>query len=481
MRETINIVWFKKDLRVYDHLPLKAACDFGGPVVALYVDEFDMWSQESQSERHRAFAMQCVADLAFQFEKRNCKLNFITGDVINVLSWLQDRYVKLRLWSHEETGNLWSYKRDKELRRWCSIYGVEWKEFPNNGVVRRLKTRDGWADIWNERMSSLITELPDFSKIISVGSTTEVPNPKQSFIQKGGREEAIKTLNDFLLRRGQKYRGGISSPNSAVRACSRLSPYLAWGCLSMRELVSILDGRVAELKLRLPDERKDWMSSLRDFKSRLYWHCHFIQKLEIMPDIESKNIHSAYDGLRENDFDETLYKAWCEGRTGYPFVDACMRYLNKYGWINFRMRAMLVSFATQNLWLHWKPVALHLGRQFTDYEPGIHYSQIQMQAGTTGINAPRIYDPVKQSFDQDPKGIFIRKYVEELKDCEDALIHFPHETEGLFKSCNEYPQPIVDFSSTYKNARAKLGLVRKKAGFKEEAEHIRHLIASRKK
>ncbi|MCH2207708.1 MAG: deoxyribodipyrimidine photo-lyase [Lentisphaerales bacterium] len=481
MKELINIVWFKKDLRIIDHLPLSQATMAGGKVLCLYIDEIAMWEQDCQSDRHRAFALQSVADLANQLLSAGASLTYMKGDVVEIINWLQERYVNIHIWSHEETGNLWSFERDKNLARWCRLTGIQWTELSSNGVVRKLATRDGWAGIWNDKMSQPLAGPVDFSKIIKLEAGTEIPQLKSLFVQEGGRTQALKALNAFLSCRGKNYRGGISSPNTAVTACSRLSPYLAWGCLSMKEIVHRLEQRQAELKLLTPKERGGWLSSLRDFKSRLYWHCHFIQKLEIMPDLENRNIHTAYDGLREDSFDEKLYQAWCVGQTGFPFIDACMRYLNKHGWINFRMRAMLVSFATQNLWLHWKPVALHLGRQFTDYEPGIHYSQIQMQAGTTGINAPRIYNPVKQSADQDPNGQFIRQNVPELKDCEDSFIHNPSEKDNLFSANLNYPRPIVDHLKSYSEARKKLSAVRKKAGFKEEAGEIRELIASRKK
>ena len=122
-------------------------------------------------------------------------------------------------------------------------------------------------------------------------------------------------------------------------------------------------------------------------------------------------------------------------------IDACMRYLNATGWLNFRMRAMLVSFASYHLWLDWRQTASHLARQFLDYEPGIHYSQIQMQSGTTGMNSIRIYNPIKQGMDQDPDGIFIRKWVPELKDIPKQFIHQPWLLEN---SSLNYSKPIVD-------------------------------------
>jgi deoxyribodipyrimidine photo-lyase len=174
-----------------------------------------------------------------------------------------------------------------------------------------------------------------------------------------------------------------------------------------------------------PERRGGWSAALAAFEGRLHWHCHFIQKLESEPSIEFENLHRACDGLRENDFDAERFEAWRAGHTGFPLVDACMRALQAGGWINFRMRAMLVSFSSYQVWLHWRQPARALARLFTDYEPGIHYSQVQMQSGTTGINTLRIYNPVKQSQDHDPEGAFIRRWVPELADVPTDWIHSP--------------------------------------------------------
>jgi ATP-dependent Clp protease ATP-binding subunit ClpB len=184
----------------------------------------------------------------------------------------------------------------------------------------------------------------------------------------------------------------------------------------MREVAQATWGRLAEVKAMPAEVRGAQATALRAYIGRLHWHCHFIQKLEASPSLEFANLHRAYDGLRENEFDQKLFRAWAAGRTGFPFVDACMRSLASTGWINFRMRAMLVAFASYQLWLHWRETGLHLARLFTDYEPGIHWPQMQMQSGTTGTNTVRIYNPVKQSTDQDPEGKYqtLEKYGRDL-------------------------------------------------------------------
>lgn len=213
-----------------------------------------------------------------------------------------------------------------------------------------------------------------------------------------------------------------------------------------------------------------------------------------------------------DDFCQEYYDAWCQGRTGFPFVDACMRCLIDCGWLNFRMRAMLVSFATYNLWLDWKKIAGHLARVFLDYEPGIHYPQLQMQAGTTGINAMRVYNCTKQGKDQDPNGVFIRKYVPELRNVPLEYIHEPCNMPvkiqrkcgviigngegknrpaglgGIFQPVQQsttdetvsplkaelvhYPSPIVDEKTTAKIAKDKISTVRKQESTKEEAQKV---------
>jgi deoxyribodipyrimidine photo-lyase len=290
---------------------------------------------------------------------------------------------------------------------------------------------------------------------------------------------ASKQVKEFFSQHLADYRYAMSSPLTAETACSRLSPYLAYGVLSVRELMHKI-WKTREQLQALPETVRPsgTLASLKSFESRLHWHCHFIQKLESEPDIEMRNVHRGFDGLREPHFNQDYFERWCAGETGFPLIDACMKMLAQTGWINFRMRAMLISFSSYQLWNHWREPALHLAREFLDYEPGIHYSQIQMQSGVTGINTLRIYNPIKQAQDQDPKGVFVRRWLPELKRVPDAFIFEPAtmpldlQKELKFLIGPDYPEPIVDHLTSAKLARELLWSLRRDPQMRAEARQV---------
>ena len=142
---------------------------------------------------------------------------------------------------------------------------------------------------------------------------------------------------------------------------------------------------------------------------------------------------------------------------------------------------MVMAVASYHLWLHWREPGLELARLFTDYEPGIHWNQVQMQSGTTGINTIRIYNPIKQGNDQDPDGTFTRRWVPELSKIPDHLLQEPWKADNAAEILGKsYPEPIVDYANSATKARKKLWAIRAEPNFREGANKIQEKHGSRK-
>ncbi|MAD18864.1 MAG: deoxyribodipyrimidine photolyase [Planctomycetaceae bacterium] len=496
-----SVVWFKRDLRVADHAPLVEAAG-RGPVVGLYVHEPEVLASPEWSPGHLAFIEDCLGELRRRLASLGSVLLVRHGAMPETLDRLHDQWRFEEIWSHEETGLAITYARDRRVAAWCRRRDVLWNQRPQHGVIRPLASRDGWAGRWRRRMSPPPLPVPksiegpttDAIDLLAADDARSIEirdagsNPMVE-AQRGGEHRATGVLESFLHDRGEDYQRAMSTPVEGWTACSRLSPHLAYGSLSIRTVHHATRHRIDSLREDPAAGR--WRRSLASYEKRLRWHCHFMQKLEDEPEIEFRNFNRAFDDLREedrsrwSDEERGRFDAWVGGRTGYPLVDACMRCLDRTGWINFRMRAMLVSFAAYHLWLHWKPVAEHLATRFLDFEAGIHYSQCQMQSGVTGINTVRIYSPIKQAIDQDPEGRFIRRWVPELADVPDEHIARPEGMPPLtqhMSGCvigDTYPAPVVDHETAYRTAKERIFDARGTSLAKREASRVYRKHGSR--
>lgn len=484
MSGPVQCVWFKRDLRVSDHGALAEAAA-RGPVLAVYLIEPSIIHAPDFDAMHWTFIRESLLDLRGRLRGLGVELQVLHGEACECLERLFADYRFEAIWAHEETGNQRTYQRDLAVAEWASRRGLIFNELPQNGVVRRLKDRDGWSHIWESRMGEPLRQLPQWMRGVTAKDAEAIPtaealgllsSPRAVDIR-GGETAAFQTLASFIDSRGHRYHREMSSPNSAYDSCSRLSAYLAWGCISMRTVVQTVRAAAGEAMPKI---------AARAILSRCHWHCHFIQKLESEPAIERRAFNRSCDHLREAGAHPAYLKAWKAGRTGYPFIDACIRSLKTRGWINFRMRAMLVSFASYHLWLDWRDFRDWLACQFIDYEPGIHISQVQMQSGLTGINTLRIYNPVKQGQDHDPEGRFIRHWVPELRGLSGGDIHEPWRMPEMIQiqaGCRlglDYPLPIVDHKEAIRHARDRFSELRRREAYWSDAARVLQRHGSRK-
>lgn len=490
----VSVWWLKKDFRLRDNPALREALKSTTNVVPIFVIEPSAVAAAETSAFHVASWLEAVKHLRASLRKLGGDLLVVNGEVVDTFEQLNRVIPISQVHSHEEVGTLRTFKRDKAVANWCTTRNVAWTEMAQTGVFRRLRDRDSRSKRWKDWMGAGPLPAPSDADLrrCSVpeqwrGIVNEptgrlslaefdlsLTDAQRRHRQRVNEQHAQSDLEDFLFDRGLGYSSGISSPNTAFVTGSRLSTHLAWGTITGRDVYSRTQQRMDELKESSEPDAGKWRRSLNAFRSRLNWRDHFIQRLETEPNMELHSLNRAYDALPTTKSRKRL-KAWVNGETGLPLVDACIRYAMTTGFMNFRMRCMITSVACHALRLDWRDIMWPMAQWWADYEPGIHVAQLQMQAGVVGINTLRTYNPAKQIGDHDPSAKFVKRWVPELKkfSAEQIIAHQDDPVSGYIK-------PIVNWKKSTTEMRAAYFAIRRLPETKELAESVLARHGSRK-
>lgn len=477
-------MWLKRDIRSQDHLPLHLAEKENLPYIIIFLFEPSIINYPDTSLRHLQFQYHSILALNKKLNPYSKQVVLCHAEALTVLNSINDKFEIKSIYSYQESGIQITFERDKAVAKFCKENNIIWQECQRDGIIRAIKNRQGWDKQWFTTMHSpIIQNTYAIKESVVIENFFSLPNDLENLLlkypkefQPAGENYAFKYLESFVAERGKNYSKYISKPLESRTSCGRISPYLSWGNISIKQAYQFVYNHTKTSNSKM---------AFKNFLTRLKWHCHFIQKFEVECSYENKCINAGYE-LLEHSKNESYINAWKQGITGFPLIDACMKCLSETGWINFRMRAMLVSFFCHHLYQDWREGTYHLAQLFLDYEPGIHYPQFQMQAGTTGINTIRMYNPVKQSQDHDPKGIFIKKWLPQLQNVPEQFIHEPYKMSLIEQQVygviigKDYSAPIVDIENSGKAARASIWGHRNNDIVKKEDKRILYTHTRRK-
>jgi deoxyribodipyrimidine photo-lyase len=443
-----TIVWFRRDLRISDHLPLYRAAMRGEVIPVFILDRALLFHPETAVARV-AFMLDCLKSLDVDLRSRGGRLIIRSGDPVKILPQLIRETQADGIYAYIDYERIYGRVRDAGLNRILTEQNLRIRWFEPIAVTGELMKYPDYRKLWYGEMSEKMVPTPD-KIIVSDQIESEAISDVQALglvrdrktIPPAGTDAARKLLNEFLDEKTDRYYWQLSLPSA--EATSGLSPHIKFGVISIRECFQL-----AKQRLKGETDRRIQLS-LKQLISRLRWGSGFGQRFRYLPQLELRSLYSVFD-QDGWEFNPDLYQAWQQGETGFPIIDAAARCLQETGgWsaLNFRTRAIYSSFLTNLMGIDWRYGALHFMRHLIDGDCPIDHYQWAMQAGVTHCidkSWTRIYNPEQAAIDRcDPQGLFIKRWIPELA-------NLPPEQLGLPPSLAGYHAPILN----YKQARKK--------------------------
>jgi deoxyribodipyrimidine photo-lyase len=448
-----SIMWFRRDLRLEDNTALSAAIAESENVFPIFIFDRNILHHLPPDDRRVSFIWESLESMNECLAKKNAgTIHYTFGKPDETISQIiSQNKINAVFCNHDYEPA--AIQRDDRIRRLCERSGVAFHTYKDQVVFEKSEIiksdgspykiftayKNAWQAQLEQQPDSFLDSQPFGWKKIkrlntSDGSVTRLDQigfNKTGNIILGGESEAISGWKSFSSKFLADYEKNRDLPG--VDKTSHLSPYLRFGNISIRRLVRQLKDQKAK--------------GAQVFLSELIWREFFMMILFHFPHVVKSAFNAQYDNIPWQNRKD-WFKQWCQGETGFPIVDAGMRQLNETGFMHNRVRMITASFLVKHLHIDWRWGEKYFAEKLLDFELSSNNGNWQWAAGTGVDAAPyfRILNPVTQSKKFDPQGIYIKRWVKELRGCEEKFVHDPHRSgrETLIKN---YPPPNIDLNA----------------------------------
>jgi deoxyribodipyrimidine photo-lyase len=481
MQRKLNsaLVWFRRDLRVHDHAALYHALRAAEKVWCVFVFDRDILDPLPRQDRRVEFIVDSVIELdaalhALGAGHGHSGVRLLTrhGKARDEIAALAAQLGVQAVYANHDD-DPFALQRDGAVRQALGASGIAFHTSKDHVVFERSEvlTKSAtpysvftpYKNAWLDKLEPFFVEAYPVERHAArlAALPHDVAQQMPTLEQLGFERTNLRALKiptgvsggrallAAFLPRIDAYGSARDFP--AIDGPSYLSVHLRFGTVSIRELAATAH---AQAKKAATDGAATWLSEL-------IWRDFYHQVLHHHPHVVGGSFKPAYDRIRwaEGKHAEALFKAWCEGRTGYPLVDAAMAQINLTGYMHNRLRMVVASFLTKDLGIDWRWGEAYFARHLNDYDLAANNGGWQW-AASTGCDAQpyfRIFNPVSQSLKFDAQGAFIRTYLPQLRDLPTESIHAPWNAAPIdlasagIQLGRDYPLPIVD----HEEARAR--------------------------